>query len=484
MAADLSFYSLLFLAQAWDERHPSEPLHLAVVSSGMQSVGAEPLTDPARALALGPCLVIPLEYPALSCSSIDCAPGDGASSLDALVSELRSDVPDAVVALRGESRWAPAQERHRLPAQESAVTGPLKPGGVYLVTGGFGGLGLAVAEHLARTVKARLVLTGRSGLPDRSDWPRLLLERAPVSERIRKIVEIERLGGEVLAIQADVSDAGQMDDVAAAAIARFGGIDGIFHARRRPRRRTGGRQDPRVGRTGPAARRCTARWSSIRSSNAAGPISPCSSRRSARWWRVPGQVDYAAANAFLNAYAGSRRDRGVTRVVAIDWAAWREVGMAADAQAGTGGVAVSHPLLGRRREVVPGRVEFSARVGPDTTWLLDEHRIDGSTSVLPGTAYLEIVRAAVGLEAPGQALAIDELLLLVPLAVEAGAECDLRITLDTVVPLAAWTLSIASRSGAQAGWIENARARARALDDASRCGSISPASRRRATSAT
>ena len=182
--ADLSFYSLLFLAQAWDERHSSEPLHLAVVSSGMQSVGAEPLTDPARALALGPCLVMPSEYPTLSCSSIDWAPGDGASSLEALVSELRADVPEPVVALRGASRWVPSHEPRQLPAPESAITDALRPGGVYLVTGGFGGLGLAVAEHLARTVKARLVLTGRSGLPDCAEWPRLLLERAPVSERI------------------------------------------------------------------------------------------------------------------------------------------------------------------------------------------------------------------------------------------------------------------------------------------------------------
>ena len=102
--------------------------------------------------------------------------------------------------------------------------------------------------------------------------------------------------------------------------------------------------------------------------------------------------------------------------------------MAADARAGARRCAVPHPLLGRRRRSARGRQEVLAPgSGPDTTWLLDEHRIDGSTSVLPGTAYVEIVRAAVGLEAPGQALAIDELLLLVPLAVEPGAECDLRV---------------------------------------------------------
>ncbi len=40
-----------------------------------------------------------------------------------------------------------------------------------------------------------------------------------------------------------------------------------------------------------------------------------------------GQVDYAAANAFLDSYAVSRTDE---RVVAINWGPWRDVGMAAN----------------------------------------------------------------------------------------------------------------------------------------------------------
>ena len=65
------FYSLLALAQALGRERPDEPCRLGVVSSGMQSLAHEPLTCPAKATLLGPSKVIPLEYPALTCRSID-----------------------------------------------------------------------------------------------------------------------------------------------------------------------------------------------------------------------------------------------------------------------------------------------------------------------------------------------------------------------------------------------------------------------------
>ena len=41
---------------------------------------------------------------------------------------------------------------------------PFKQGGVYLITGGGGGLGLAVSEQIVNRVRAKVVLTGRSVL--------------------------------------------------------------------------------------------------------------------------------------------------------------------------------------------------------------------------------------------------------------------------------------------------------------------------------
>ena len=46
---------------------------------------------------------------------------------------------------------------------------------------------------------------------------------------------------------------------------------------------------------------------------------------------LPGQIDYTAANAFLDAYAIKANRAGDTRALVVNWNAWQEVGMAVDA---------------------------------------------------------------------------------------------------------------------------------------------------------
>jgi natural product biosynthesis luciferase-like monooxygenase protein len=115
-----------------------------------------------------------------------------------------------------------------------------------------------------------------------------------------------------------------------------------------------------------------------------------------------GQVDYCAGNAFLDAFAHehARHHSGLT--VSIDWDAWAEVGMLVDtaAQYGLGPelkpVArnqFNHPLLDRYMGASNEEETFTTTVSPATHWVLDDHRIVG-TAIMPGTAYLEMARAA------------------------------------------------------------------------------------------
>src|SRR6185295_3850015 len=138
---------------------------------------------------------------------------------------------DAVVAYRGAHRWVQGFEPLRLEAEDGAP--PLEESGVYLITGGLGGLGLEVARHLARDYKARLVLVGRSGLPPREGWKEWIGVHGPddrTSRRIAIVRELEEAGAEVLVVAADVADRDRMRSVQAEALARFGAIDGLFHA--------------------------------------------------------------------------------------------------------------------------------------------------------------------------------------------------------------------------------------------------------------
>ncbi len=161
------FHSLLALTQALGRQGLSTQTDIAVVTNGLCGVERNDPLAPEKATLVGPARVISQEYPSVSCRAIDVDPCEPAESLAAaLLAELAgSDSrPAPIVALRGDRRWLPAAEALPLPSPASSPA-PLRPGGVYLITGGLGGLGLGLADHLARTVGAKLALLGRTGLP-------------------------------------------------------------------------------------------------------------------------------------------------------------------------------------------------------------------------------------------------------------------------------------------------------------------------------
>lgn len=102
-----------------------------------------------------------------------------------------------------------------------------------MITGGLGGVGQLIAEHLARTFQARLIITGRQGLPEREEWQRWLEdhdEAERLSQRIRRVQAIEALGGEVLVARADAASKDEMQAVVFQALKRFGALHGVIHA--------------------------------------------------------------------------------------------------------------------------------------------------------------------------------------------------------------------------------------------------------------
>ncbi len=136
-------------------------IELVVVAEGVEDVtGAETLR-PDRAMVRGPLLTLPQEHAELRCRLVDVStePSGGLAALvDDLIEEIdRGD--ERFVAWRTGRRWVPTYESVPLPAPMPA---PIRAGGVYLITGGLGGIGLILARDLARRHGARLALTGRS----------------------------------------------------------------------------------------------------------------------------------------------------------------------------------------------------------------------------------------------------------------------------------------------------------------------------------
>jgi acyl transferase domain-containing protein len=170
---DGGFLSLLGLVQELF-RQPSPPggAQLRVVTTGLQAVGrGETVTSPERATLLGVVRTLPLEHPEIACAAIDVeASADPDEIAELLIVETAAPAVEAVIALRGGERWVERFEPLPLSRTDERRL-PLREHGVCLITGGLGGLGLVLAEELARSVRARLVLTGRGGLPPREQWP-------------------------------------------------------------------------------------------------------------------------------------------------------------------------------------------------------------------------------------------------------------------------------------------------------------------------
>ena len=350
------YYSLLFAAQALLAADPDGgPVRIAVIADQLFEVAAGDRVEPAKATLLGPCRVLPQENPRLTLLPIDVTlpssgpPGGDAAELTAelaahLAAELGAGEPELGLAYRGGRRFVqqliplrldPPQPRpDPAPQPDAKAAGdltapPWRERGVYLITGGLGGVGLLLAAELAARCRARLVLTARSPLPPRGAWESCIAAdpAGPLAERLRRLLAIEAAGAELLVVAADVADEAAMRDLLAAAEARFGALHGVIHAAGitagpslyRPAVEIGVEESeaqfqPKARGTYVLERLLAGRrldFAVLVSSNAAslGGL---------------GYVAYAAANAFLDAFAASRAGSGGRRWLSSGWDPWPE----------------------------------------------------------------------------------------------------------------------------------------------------------------
>nr|QEO74424.1 short-chain dehydrogenase/reductase SDR [uncultured bacterium] len=307
-ALERGFFSLAHLAQALAAEGVSSEIRLWAVSTRLQDVEPGDAVDPERATLLGPCRVIPQEYLNVSCVSVDLGPGEG---MESLLAELGRSGNDPVVAWRGGQRWVQAYEPLRLEPPAGSVP-RVRENGVYLITGGLGRIGLALAESLARSGPVRLALLGRS-LPESE------------SDRSRAVRRLEELGAEVLVLAADVADEKALRAAVDRVEERFGAIHGVIHAAGvvgkaafGPVAEIGGEQvelqlRPKV-RGLLALERCLGdrELDFLLLTSSLSPI-----------LGGLGFSAYAAANLFLDAFARVRSRQG-REVISVNWADWQQ----------------------------------------------------------------------------------------------------------------------------------------------------------------
>ena len=323
---DIGFYSLLFLVQALGRHNLTDKLEIAVVHNGIQTVTGQEIIYPPKATLLGAIKIIPQEYPTISCRSIDVVDATKKGA-ELVIAEINSKTEDQIIAYRGTNRWIQSFEPIRI---KEAIPEPskLKQGGVYLITGGLGGVGFVLAEYLAKTVSAKLILIGRSAFPDRSEWQQWLSDpEDSISGKIRKVQELEKLGAEVLVIQGDIANLEQMKEAIASAKEQFGQIHGVIHAAGNPGRGIIGRKTREEAEKVLAPKvKGTLVLETLLKGEPLDFFVLISSISS--FLGEFGQVDYTSANIFLDIFARDRVNQESSFVCAINWDTWQEVGMA------------------------------------------------------------------------------------------------------------------------------------------------------------
>jgi acyl transferase domain-containing protein/NAD(P)-dependent dehydrogenase (short-subunit alcohol dehydrogenase family) len=343
-AQDFGFFSLLQIARVVGELNISTPVKIAVVSSGLHQVIGDEELHPAMAPVLGACGVIPKEFPNVVCCNIDLAVLSSSGGLSDthrhwILSEFARAGAGEILAYRSTHRWKRKFAPVNLPPAiqvsdhgSAPAVDRLRERGVYLITGGTGGVGLAVARHLAKTCQARLVLTRKSPFPQKARWNDLLQlsDTPPATARIlRQILEIESLGGEVEVMVAEASDRAAMGNVMTATRAKFGAIHGIIHA-------------AGIVRAGLVQTKTRALAESVLAPKVAGTwvlhdllagadLDFLILFSSITAVTTPfAESDYSGANAFLDAFAHFSRTQRPYPVISINWPGWKEAGQLAD----------------------------------------------------------------------------------------------------------------------------------------------------------
>jgi acyl transferase domain-containing protein len=288
---------------------------LAIVTRGAQQVSAAQAVAVAQNAVWGFARSLALEAPMIECRRIDLDPQSSRQDEGAtLWAELRAPGREDQVAVRGDARYVPRLVAAQAPTGGGAVQ--LSPDATYLVTGGFGSLGLRAADALVDRGARHVVLCGRRGL---------------TIEACQGVANLQRRGAHVTPMQVDVGVAADVARLLAEIKSTLPPLRGVVH--------TAGVLDDSVI--------SEQRWDRV-----ATVLSP----KVGGAWHLhrltsdtpldffvlfssaasvlgsAGQSIYAAANACLDALACERVARG-QRAISVNWGPWAESGMAATRQA-------------------------------------------------------------------------------------------------------------------------------------------------------
>ncbi len=327
------FYHLLYLAQALAGiLDSSTQIIISIITSGTQQlIGTEPI-NPLNSMLIGAARVIRQEHPNLKLNIHDLNADEPISetTIYKLIETCTNslwDEPFSVAAYRNQYQWSLYFQEIK---PKKTKLNRLKDHGIYLLTGGLGGIALTCCEAIAETIsKPTFILLARSPMPPKEIWGKISLDADnPYYDKINKIIKLEKLGVTVSLHQIDISNLKDLQTLTQQCLERFGHINGVIHAagvaisgliQSKTKESSQETFVPKIIGTYNLIhvfKEIPLDFVVLKSSLSAllGGI---------------GQVDYAAANAFLDTVAMGNLFTSTAFVTSINWNTWRDVGIAA-----------------------------------------------------------------------------------------------------------------------------------------------------------
>jgi acyl transferase domain-containing protein len=226
--------SFVYLAQALVAENADQSATIVAVTNMREAVLPNDVPDSVQALTTGPANVIPFEHPGIRFVTVDVNADyidedDFAECVTNELAALEAESASSIAfrnGLRFVKDYAPLHT-----ADDFARHTAIRPQGIYIVTGGLGGVGMAHAQALAAH-QAKLALMQRSAFPPAEKWDAILADDtadALFKEQILAIRSLQKQGAEVLLVQADVTDAQEVARAVAQIRQAFGAIHGLIH---------------------------------------------------------------------------------------------------------------------------------------------------------------------------------------------------------------------------------------------------------------
>lgn len=229
-AQEQGIYDLLFLVQALAKIHDlNSTIQLLFVSSYSQLVTETDKIAYEKSPVLGLIKTLAQELPWLNTRHVDLSLDNIEVNGSYLLQELSVLSREREIAYRNGKRLIAGLEKVNLP-QESQQELPFKSGGIYLITGGLGGIGIQIAQYLLKNYQARLLLIGQTPLPEKHLWGEYLKAEDQLSLKIKNLQALENLGGEVIYQAVDVANFTQVKHAVEQVKKQWQGeLNGVIH---------------------------------------------------------------------------------------------------------------------------------------------------------------------------------------------------------------------------------------------------------------